>query len=74
VTPSENVYSNVNQIYMAGLMTAPMVAIELVVMRAMYHDMRMNAVILAASIVPVLPSSSRSANRLRCRIVSFSGP
>ena len=29
-----NVYSNVNQVYMAGLMTAPMVVIELVVMRS----------------------------------------
>ena len=28
-----NVYATVNQAYMAGLMTAPMVVIELVVMR-----------------------------------------
>ena len=30
-----NVYSNLNQVYMAGLMTAPMVLIELAVMRSM---------------------------------------
>ena len=38
-----NVYANVSQVYMAGLMTAPMVVIELVVMRAMYHDKKRNA-------------------------------
>lgn len=42
-----NVYSNFNQVYMAGLMTAPMVVIELVVMRGMYHNKTRNAVILA---------------------------
>ena len=30
-------YMNVNQVYMAALMTAPMVVIELVVMRMMYQ-------------------------------------
>ena len=39
------VYPNFNQFYMAGLMTAPMVLIELTVMRAMYHDKRWNLVI-----------------------------
>ena len=46
-----NVYANLNQLYMAGLMTAPMVIIELVVMRGMYHDARRNAAILGASIL-----------------------
>jgi len=31
VNTFENVYSNLNEVYMAGLMTAPMVVIELVV-------------------------------------------
>jgi hypothetical protein len=44
-----NVYSNANQLYMAGLMTAPMVVIELVVMRRMYHDRRWNTAIIAAA-------------------------
>lgn len=44
-----NVYNNVNQAYMAGLMTAPMVVIELVVMRGMYHDRKRNATIMAAA-------------------------
>ena len=46
-----NVYNNFNQFYMAGLMTAPMVVIELVVMRAMYQDRRRNALIIAASVI-----------------------
>ena len=39
-----NVYPNLNQFYMAGLMAAPMVIIELIVMRAMYPDMKMNMI------------------------------
>ena len=39
-----NVYPNINQFYMAGLMAAPMVVIELLVMRAMYPDIRINVI------------------------------
>lgn len=46
-----NVYPNFNQFYMAGLMTAPMVLIELGVMRAMYKNQRANIVIIAASVL-----------------------
>ena len=46
-----NVFNNLNEFYMAGLMTAPMVLIELFVMRAMYQDSRRNALIIGASIV-----------------------
>jgi uncharacterized protein (DUF305 family) len=46
-----NVYSSMNQVYMAGLMTAPMLIIELLVMRGMYHNRRLNAAVAAASIV-----------------------
>ena len=45
-----NVYPNFNQFYMAGLMTSPMVLIELVLMRSMYKDKKANIVIIAASI------------------------
>lgn len=51
VNTIDNVYSNFNQAYMAGLMTAPMVVIELSVMRSMYPDKRRNVVILAASVI-----------------------
>jgi Domain of unknown function (DUF305) len=47
----DNVYMNFNQVYMAGLMAAPMVLIELAVMRSMYHDKRLNALIAGAAIV-----------------------
>ena len=47
----DHAFNNVNQFYMAGLMAAPMVLIELVVMRGMYHNKRLNALIAAVSIV-----------------------
>ena len=46
-----NVYNNVNQIYMAGLMAAAMVVIELVVMRGMYQDRRLNVLIIGAGVL-----------------------
>jgi uncharacterized protein (DUF305 family) len=46
-----NLYYSANQGYMAGLMTAPMVVIQLLVMHGMYEDKRRNAVILAAAVV-----------------------
>lgn len=49
-----NVYNNFNQFYMAGLMTAPMVLIEMFVMRSMYQDKRRNALIIAGSVLAVL--------------------
>jgi uncharacterized protein (DUF305 family) len=45
-----NVYLSLNQFYMAGLMTAPMVVIELALMGAMYRNRKWNALILAASV------------------------
>ena len=38
-----NVYLSVNQVYMAALMTAPMVLIELTLMQTMYPNRRRNA-------------------------------
>lgn len=49
-----NVYNNFNQFYMAGLMTAPMVLIELFVMRSMYQDKRRNMLIIAISVIALL--------------------
>lgn len=42
-----NVVPNINQFYMAALMTAPMAILELALMGAMYRDKRKNAVIFA---------------------------
>lgn len=46
-----NAYANVNQAYMAGLMAAPMVLIELAVMRGMYPSRSRNLAIAAASTI-----------------------
>lgn len=46
-----NVYMSFNQVYMAAVMAAPMVVIELVVMRTMYKDAPLNRLIVAASVV-----------------------
>lgn len=46
-----DVLANLNQAYMAALMTSPMIALELLLMRMMYRNVRWNAVILAASAV-----------------------
>ena len=51
-----NVFSNLNQCYMAGLMAAPMALIELAVMRAMYRDRRLNIIVVAASLVVLFAS------------------
>ncbi|TMJ80521.1 MAG: DUF305 domain-containing protein [Alphaproteobacteria bacterium] len=46
-----NVYSNLNQFYMAGLMTAPVVVIELALMGSVYNNKNANIVIIAVSVV-----------------------
>ena len=49
-----NVYNSVNQFYMAGLMTAPMVLIELAVMREMYKNQKANMAVIALSLVALV--------------------
>ena len=46
-----HVYNNVNQVYMAGLMAAPMVLIELWLMRSMYPNRRLNVIAASAALV-----------------------
>ena len=46
-----NLVMNTNQVYMAALMAAPMVLIELALMRSMYTDSRRNAAIAAIAFV-----------------------
>ena len=47
----DNVFSSYNQVYMAGLMTAPMVIIEIFLMREMYENKNANRIIVAVSIL-----------------------
>ena len=44
-----NVVPNINQFYMAGLMTAPMIIIEMGLMGSMYMDKKLNTIIVAIS-------------------------
>ena len=46
-----NVYNSINQLYMAGLMTALMMVFEVLLMRGMYSNRRLNMLIVAAGIV-----------------------
>lgn len=49
-----NVYPNLNQFYMAALMTAAMVLIELVVMQTMYPNRRLNSILIVGSTVALI--------------------
>jgi uncharacterized protein (DUF305 family) len=49
-----NVFSNFNQFYMAGLMAAPMVIIELALMSAMYPNKKWNALIATVSVIALI--------------------
>ena len=49
-----NVYPQLSQAYMAGLMTAPMVLFELMLMRAMYENGRRNAWIATTAVLAAL--------------------
>src|SRR5512132_1500140 len=51
VNAVDNVYMNFNQVYMAGLMAAPMVLIELALMGSMYHNKRLNSLIAVVAAV-----------------------
>ncbi len=46
-----DIYNSLNQLYMAGLMTAPMVVIEMLLMSGMYQNKRLNAVVMAVSVL-----------------------
>lgn len=44
-----NVYPNINQFYMAGLMTMPMVILEIVLMGSMFGNKKLNAGLITLS-------------------------
>ena len=53
VNAAGNVYANLNQAYMALLMVSPMAVFELILMRRMYPDRRLNLIIGVAAVVAV---------------------
>ena len=54
VNITDNVHHNLNQVYMAGVMTASMVLIELLLMGSMYERKRLNALILGVGLVALI--------------------
>jgi hypothetical protein len=46
-----DVYSSLNQLYMAGLMTSPMLMLELLLMSSMYENRRLNLAIIAGAAI-----------------------
>lgn len=49
-----NVIPNINQFYMAGLMTMPMIIFEVVLMGSMYMNKKLNTVIIAIGTVALV--------------------
>lgn len=49
-----DVFNSTNQVYMAGLMTAPMVILELLLMNSMYQDKTKNLIILVVAAAALL--------------------
>jgi uncharacterized protein (DUF305 family) len=52
----ENVFNSLNQVYMAALMTASMMLIELPLMSSMYKSKKLNMIILAAGAIVLIGS------------------
>lgn len=46
-----NVIPNINQFYMAGLMTMPMLIFEIVIMGGMYRNKKLNYILLGAGLI-----------------------
>ncbi len=49
-----NVIPNVNQFYMAGLMTMPMIIIEVLLMGSMYMNKKLNAAVIGISAIALI--------------------
>jgi hypothetical protein len=56
VNTTNNLYNNINQVYMAALMTAPMVIFEIVLMRSMFKKNKLNILIITISVIVLVAS------------------
>jgi uncharacterized protein (DUF305 family) len=54
VNQFENVFLNVNQFYMAALMASPMIIIEVLLMRMMYKNKKLNTAIIGVSAIALI--------------------
>lgn len=52
----DNVFNSFNQVYMAALMTASMVLIEIPLMMSMYQSKKLNIIILAVGLIVLVGS------------------
>jgi len=52
----DNIYHSLNQVYMASLMTAPMVLIEVSLMRSMYRNKKLNILVIAVCVIMLVAS------------------
>ena len=52
----DNIYHSLNQVYMASLMTAPMVLIEVTLMRSMYRNKKLNILVIAVCVILLVAS------------------
>jgi hypothetical protein len=50
----DNILPNINQLYMAGLMTSAMVVIEIIIMSMMYHNRKWNIIIIVLSLLALI--------------------
>lgn len=49
-----NVIPNINQFYMAALMTMPMLILELIIMAGMYMNKKLNAILIAVGLIGII--------------------
>jgi uncharacterized protein (DUF305 family) len=56
VNTFNDIYNNINQVYMAALMTAPMIIFEVIIMRSMFKKKKLNLLIIAISIIVLVSS------------------
>lgn len=54
VNTFDNFYNNFNKFYMATIMTAPMVIFEVLLMKSMYRNKTLNAVIVVGSVAALV--------------------
>jgi uncharacterized protein (DUF305 family) len=54
VNAFNNVLMNVNQFYMTGLMTMPMIIIEIILMSSMYMNKKINMLILGLAVIGLI--------------------
>jgi hypothetical protein len=54
VNTRSDVFMNVNQFYMAGLMTMPMIIIEVILMGGIYANKKLNASLIGLAVIGVI--------------------